>query len=248
MRWLRVFLVLVGTAIIVIVGSRLILERSDRAATQSEDSSPAKSERNGPTTPPSSVVAAQTLPGIPSTSDETIEQRAQSPDPNPAEGTDLRQTAANDDGNRTTQAEFGAVTNESAPNKVEPFRISQSVLARCRTNPEPNRDSCEKVYALINEMNREERDVDWASRTESRIRDVVNGRIEAFEVRRVVCRMSLCAVEVVATFGTHFGLLREKERQMAGIEDDGTYVIGWESDPYQGELQITLRVFTRRIQ
>jgi hypothetical protein len=97
-------------------------------------------------------------------------------------------------------------------------------------------------------MSREARDDTWAVGVEAKLRAVVMARADNSKIRVLECRTSLCAMEV-SSLGDYFGILRQEEQVASGVYDNGSFALGWESDPSSGaKVTITLRVFERRVQ
>jgi hypothetical protein len=129
-----------------------------------------------------------------------------------------------------------------------PFRQSKSIQERCRTKPVPTPESCKKAMELLEEMSREERDPEWATRAEARIRAVVFARQDGTQIRALECKTSLCAIEAVSPGSEHLVIFRQAEQESAGIIDDGDFVLAWEEDPMHGRVTITGRIYSRRVQ
>jgi hypothetical protein len=145
----------------------------------------------------------------------------------------------------------GSNSTQESPllEETDRFRSSASVQERCRTRPAPTPDSCVAMSKFLEELAREERDVEWATQTEARIRAVVATRQDGTQIRALECRFSKCAIETESP-GTqdHLSILMQAEQEAAGVVDDGNYVLAWEEDDVRGTLTITERAFTRRIQ
>jgi hypothetical protein len=129
-----------------------------------------------------------------------------------------------------------------------PFSSSRSIQEQCRTHPVPRDVDCKEVSELLEEMSREERDVEWATRTESHIRAVVLARGNGIQIRSLECKESLCAIETVSPGHVGLTILVQSEQELAGVVDDGDYILAWEEDPSYGRVTITQRVFSRRLQ
>ena len=102
------------------------------------------------------------------------------------------------------------------PNETARFRSSASVQERCRTRPAPTPDSCKVMGKFLKELEREERDVEWAAQTEARIRAVVAARQDGTQIRALECRLSKCAIETESP-GTqeHLSIFIQAEQEAA---------------------------------
>jgi hypothetical protein len=79
-----------------------------------------------------------------------------------------------------------------------PFPISQSVKASCEQISHLGKASCADIHAALDRLQKESRDFAWAGEME-RIIDELVAVHPGFSVRSLVCRTTVCAVEVEST-------------------------------------------------
>ncbi len=120
------------------------------------------------------------------------------------------------------------------------FPVSQSVQSTCETYS----DRCKHQYELLSAMKDQPRDLAWAPKLESRLREALEGDEGAYRVRTIECRLSLCAVEVESTMGRHAGLDYSSELTNQ-VRERGPGTFGYEKHPNDSRVTVTFRIFER---
>jgi hypothetical protein len=141
-----------------------------------------------------------------------------------------------------------ATVDDAAPASVKgrPFPVSDTILASRRRCMDDGADSelCERVFRDLEALREEQRSVPWASNVESPLArrvEEAGGRLGV--VRRLECRASLCALEVVSD-GYAYQHLSHDEILSLGLKD-GWVEFGRELQPDGRSLLVTLWTYRR---
>jgi hypothetical protein len=121
-----------------------------------------------------------------------------------------------------------------------PFPLSPSVSHTCSQMAHLGKASCADIYGLLDQMQNEPRDKEWAESMEQIIQHLVTNH-PGYSVRALACRTTVCALEVESTLG----VFRPDKRALSGKLSWIDQSYGYEVNNNTEKVKVTLVVFHR---
>jgi hypothetical protein len=122
-----------------------------------------------------------------------------------------------------------------------PFAVSDSVEVVCKRR---RVNLCEMIHEDLTSLSHEARDLAWAPKIESLIRNKVSSQgPDTYSIRSVDCRSTICAVEVESTADAYIST--NYNFQVANGLAEGRKAFGEEVDASGHRVMVSLIVFVR---
>jgi hypothetical protein len=117
------------------------------------------------------------------------------------------------------------------------FPVSDSVIKSCQGI------NCDRMWKVLDEFAKEDRDPKWAVQMESELRDEVSHDSIPISVRSIQCRTTICAAELTSVAGPYLGV-------RIGVPLDDRVMTwdaltGYETDSNGQRLTVTLMAWRR---
>ena len=120
------------------------------------------------------------------------------------------------------------------------FPVSPSVKDTCDRISHLGEASCTDSYTLLEQLQKESRDKQWAVPMEQLIRELVSTK-PGYSIRSLDCRSTFCAVEVESTLGIFF----PDRRPLRGRLDWVDQHYGYEVNDNKERVKVTFVVLQR---